>query len=280
MRLRRSHLTFGQIADEWAREVSSQPGALSRDEILHEIIRAVWRGDFEDEDGENSRLTIHQNPRGGATRVGGKFVDEHHHRTDATKKVLFNRRKLLCVLAPICPPGVPQAPLFRLRFLDPQPEPWDSVKADVRWDILAALTPDEYILGFRERYLEPLTISKEDFGRWCDDQSHQRPTFWFGTSESGKLKAAREAPSISGRRRKPGRPHGPYLPLLHKALDRLATNYGLNAVELWQWNALRRGVEINLGENGPGLPKDTQFKKVCKHWFAAARRSGNYARRR
>ncbi len=50
---------------------------------------------------------------------------------------------------------------------------------EVRWDFLDALTMDEYTGTFRWAYLEALTISKDDFGRWRDEQGRKRPRFWF-----------------------------------------------------------------------------------------------------
>ena len=130
MRLRKSHLTFGKIADEWAREIANQPGGLDSNEIFHELIRAVWRGDFEDEDGENSRLTTHKQPKGGSVRSDGKFVNEQHQRTAETRPVQWNRRYLLCALAPCPPPGLKLPTGDRLRLWPskesdhPEPTPW------------------------------------------------------------------------------------------------------------------------------------------------------------
>lgn len=184
MLLQDSHLTFGKIADKWAREAAAMPGGLARDEILHELLKAVWRGEFEDEDG-NTVLMLHRPPPGGAWRIDGKFVDKDHMRTAETKPVEFNRRMLLCVLAFDCPHGLTLPPGDRLRDWhspesdNPEPVPWSELKAEIRWDILDALTMDEYTGTFLWAYLEALTISKDDFGRWRDEQGRKRPRFWF-----------------------------------------------------------------------------------------------------
>ena len=185
MLLQDSHLTFGRIADEWAREVAAMPGGLARDKILHDLVRAVWRGEFEDEDGKDTVLMLHQPPPGGAWRIDDKFVDKNHMRTAETKPVGFNRRMLLCVLAFDHPHGLPLPPGDRLRGWhspesdNPEPVSWSELNAEVRWDILDALTLDEYPGTFRWAYFEALTISKDDFGRWCDEQGRKRPKFWF-----------------------------------------------------------------------------------------------------
>ena len=189
----KDRFTFREIAEQWVREIAGTPSALSRDEILHGLLRSVWRGDFEDEDGENTCLAIHRYPKGGARRINGKFVDADHQRTAETRPLGVNRRWLPRALALDRPHGLPLPPGDKLdpwsrpESDDPKaamrdPALWSEVKAEVRWDILDALTLDEYSHMFRTAYLEPLTISKEDFGRWCDDHEHPRPAFWFEPS--------------------------------------------------------------------------------------------------
>ena len=196
----KDRFTFREIAEQWVREVAGTPSVLSRDEILHGLLRSVWRGDFEDEDGENTCLAIHRYPKGGARRIDGKFVDADHQRTAETRPLGVNRRWLLRALALDRPHGLPLPPGDKLdpwsrpESDDPKaamrdPALWSEVKAEVRWDILDALTLDEYSHMFRTSYLEQLTISKEDFGRWCDNHGHERPAFWFG--DAGQIEALR-----------------------------------------------------------------------------------------
>ena len=63
-----------------------------------------------------------------------------------------------------------------LGFLPPLAESGED--GDV-FSILAALPPSEYGDLARIAYLEALTISKEDFGAWCQSQGHAPPSFWF-----------------------------------------------------------------------------------------------------
>ena len=180
---KKPNFTFVEIAAEWAREVAPEPGSLGHNEIFHELVKALWRGDFEDEEGENTDLTMALSP---ATWPGGKWVDEHHQRTEEPRKIIkIRRRELLYMLWDDCPPGVTLPPRQRLSpFPDPEtgepPVPWSELKTEIPWGALDALTPDEYSPTFRRAYLEAPTISKDDFGRWCDEQGHQRPRFWFG----------------------------------------------------------------------------------------------------
>jgi hypothetical protein len=211
------HLTFGQIADEWAREVATTPGGLSREKIFHKHVKALWSPDFEDEDGENSRLTIAMAP---ATWPDGRWVDEHHQRTEKPRKIVpFGRRLLLYALTMYRHSGVKLPPRQKLSpFPDPEtgepPVPWSEVKTEIPWGALDALKPGEYDKGYRDDYLEPLTISKDVFGRWCDEQEYQRPRFWF--SEQADAKKRRKA----GRKKGTG-PYAKKDALLRKKMGEL-----------------------------------------------------------
>ena len=195
MRLRKSQLTFREIADLWARESAREPDAPNRDEVFHELLKALWDGEFEDEDGGKSCLTIGRPPKGGAVRVvDGKWVDEHHLRTDKSRPVTINRRWLLCALALDCPPGVSLPPRSRLRFWGPdecdsEPAPWSEVKQEVQWHVLKVLSPDEYSRGYRTAYLEKLTISKSDFRPVAACRWKELPRFWYGSEADHKAKS-------------------------------------------------------------------------------------------
>ena len=41
------HLTFGEIADRWARESADHPSALDRDKTLDRLQRALRHGEFD-----------------------------------------------------------------------------------------------------------------------------------------------------------------------------------------------------------------------------------------
>ena len=66
-----NYLTLDKIAEQWAIEGKERDGrrTMSRDVVLLELLRAAWRGEFEDEDGNNTILTRHTYPLGGAARV-------------------------------------------------------------------------------------------------------------------------------------------------------------------------------------------------------------------
>lgn len=198
MRIRKSHLTFGQIAARWAQEVADTPDGLTREEILCELLKALWRGDFEDEDGENTCLVIHGHPTDGAAWADGKYVDEHHQRTDESRAKPINRRDLLYVFTIDCPPGVTLphrkrlSPLANAETGEPS-VPWSKVKAEVPWNALIALTPSEYPRIFREAYLEPLTISKVDFRPVALRRQWGLSKFWYGDVTADEV-ASRATP--------------------------------------------------------------------------------------
>ena len=178
MRLRKSHLTFDKIADEWSREVASTPGALGRDDILLELIRAVWRGEFEDdcEPGEpKSRLTYQHK----AKWDRDAYLKGDMRLTKPPPLTPCNRRMLLAAMPPIA--GVPLPPTSELWPEDGlESFPWKKLKPSIPFDALAALSLDKYEGSYRRIWLELLTISQDDFGRWCDESRHARPAFWFG----------------------------------------------------------------------------------------------------
>ena len=76
MRTRKTRLEFGKIADLWSSE--SAPGHLGREDTLMELLSALWRGEFEDEDGSNSCLQIHPLEPGGAEFIADNFGDEYN----------------------------------------------------------------------------------------------------------------------------------------------------------------------------------------------------------
>lgn len=147
MLLRKSHLSFEKIAAQWARELddAKTPGRLNRDEILLGMVCGIWRSEF-----ENAALTIEQAPRFDID--GRKYKPQPMRVTRETLDEVVLLR-----------PGVRQR--------DP---------AVSRWEFLAPLKLEDYEPRSLRIWLEPLTISKEDFGRWCDDHEHPRPAFWFG----------------------------------------------------------------------------------------------------
>ena len=243
MRLRKSHLNFGKIANEWARE--SAPGTLGRDDILLELIRAVWRGEFEDDcqPGEpKSWLTI---PNPEVVRGDGAFLDKSRHRTDTPPEILFNRRLLLYTTPPIA--GVPLPPKSELG--DQESFPWKKLKPSIPFEALAALRLDEYEEYYRRAYLEALTVSKDRFGLWCDDHEHARPAFWFGDVRGKRIQTgpdvAEDTPEatpsgLTQAQQRKGGSRSKHNPWLQDAIGRIVVMLNEEGIPssartVWEW---------------------------------------------
>ena len=176
----RPYLSFGSIAEKWACELeeSKAPGRFSRDEIFLELIRAIWRCEFEDENGENSALTRHRPPEGGSRKVGTpRYVDANQQDADPIQ-VSINRRWLLSTMPPVAGLRLPAKP--RLRPSAGDVVIWKLLMLEISWDRLVALELDRYDPNFCKTFLAAAMISKKNFRQWCDDHGHVPPAFWFG----------------------------------------------------------------------------------------------------
>ena len=150
--LKEDRLPFDKIAHEWARELEEAkiPGRRNRNEILQKLLNAVRRGEF-----DNVLLMIEQSPRNRLekTQQDGKGGQEEWSRVKPPP-MRVTRETLAKVLL--------------LRSGVGRVEPDSDLK-------LSDCEP----LSLRT-WIEPLTVSREHFGRWCDDYGHARPAFWFG----------------------------------------------------------------------------------------------------
>jgi hypothetical protein len=106
-------LLLTAIADRWAREIVQKPGPLSSDEIFLELLRSIWRGEFED--CGKKTLFITRPPTGGAISRDGIFVDSEHYVTEQARRTEFGREELLSVL--------PRPAGFRRDFKKQKPWP-------------------------------------------------------------------------------------------------------------------------------------------------------------
>ena len=124
-----NHLTFGQIADDWASESNSELQLGKRERILGELFEAFWKGDFEDAD-QQIKLTI-------------------NIQDDPT---LIDRAWIFGVM----PTGESHMP----------PKIRNASSDVMPYDTLAALKPHQYNPLFRQGYMEQITISITDFCYW------------------------------------------------------------------------------------------------------------------
>ncbi len=179
LRIQDDRLTFGRIAEEWSRELTDAkvPGLRTRDQIFHKMLKALWHGDFETDEGE-SCLSIVRPPRGGAKRGDGRFVNAKHQLAIGRYEPI-NRRWLLAAMPPIAGLSLPHKSRLWPSGEIEDGVFWADLKNEIPWDMLITLRPDEYDDLFRRSYLEELSILKDRFGEWCLSQGNRRPVFWF-----------------------------------------------------------------------------------------------------
>lgn len=159
----RDTLTLGDIATRWAAELENHPGALSRDDILAELLGAVWDGYFEDKKG-SSRLTL-------LSPDGGEDYGE------------WNRQSLFSAVLPRIQSALSNEALPSRRDLtaapDSTPKEWDELRDEIPWAKIKSLPLSVYGEIDRTAYIEPLSISKLDLRRWARKARRQLPSFWF-----------------------------------------------------------------------------------------------------
>ena len=245
MPIQDDRLTFGRIAEEWSRELTDAkaPGRLSRDGIFHEMLKAIWRGDFETEEGE-SCLSIARPPKGGAKRADGRFVDAEHKLAHGRYEPI-NRRWLLAEMPPIAGLTLPHKSRLWPSGEIEDGDSWANLKNEIPWDMLIALKPGEYDDLFRRSYLEELSILKDRFGEWCLSQGNRRPVFWFRKDTAPN----KEAQKKGGSRRT-------YDKGLQQFINRLAVEFK-DAKNLLTPPALKAWLErnANTGEGYDPAPE-------------------------
>ena len=156
----RERLTFGEIADRWATEMSGHPGALPRNEILQELLRGVWLGQFGDglklAKRDRDMASILKDKRPNYAVTNGDYGD-------------YNRVKLA------------QALHLNIGQQDVGLAKWDHIKEqNTPWGEIAALRIETYGEMERRGYIEMLSVPRETFRRWAHAARRQLPTFWFG----------------------------------------------------------------------------------------------------
>ena len=195
LRIQDDRLTFGRIAEEWSRELTDAkvPGLRTRDQIFHKMLKALWRGNFETDDGE-SCLSIVGPPRGGAKRQDGRFVNAKHELVNGRYEPI-NRRWLLAAMPPMAGLSLPpKSRLWPSGGIE-DGNSWADLKNEIPWDMLITLRPGEYGDRFRRSYLEELSILKDRFGEWCLSQGERRPVFWFGKDAAPNEEAQKKGGS-------------------------------------------------------------------------------------
>lgn len=168
---RRTDISFGEIADALA-DVPSL--GLSREEAMHALLKALWRGDFESRSG-NSRTWLPD--ASGMRLIGSDWVPISGRTTTPTGEHLavdsgygpeplrFSRRNLLrgwdLGISDIYP-GL----AITMPFIRDDSRRWESVKKRINFPLLERILPRQYDETARTAYLERLRISRSDMLRW------------------------------------------------------------------------------------------------------------------
>ena len=164
----RCRLSLGEIATRWAKETEGHPGAISRNEIMKELLGAVWEGRFEDRSG-NSCLIL--------KKTGKRFPEEDDYGS-------WNRLLLFSALVSRIRNALPGEQLPSNRELSPReedpPVEWAYLRRRIPWSKIQSLSLAVYDDVDLSAYIEPLLISKADFRRWARRAKRQLPAFWFG----------------------------------------------------------------------------------------------------
>lgn len=179
MRLQqKSILTFGEIAKLWGAEGAGTPGSLNRDQIFGVLVESLRADGF-----AHATLSIRQEPRDlvkteAPDPADGSIWDGESRPPMYSPLMTMTQEILRNVIMPI--PGA--------RTSDGEPRKWPH------------LTLDEIEPLSCQVWLEPLRVSREDFRRWCYDQGHDRPQFWFGgeplDQKGGQREDAAESPPM------------------------------------------------------------------------------------
>ncbi|HEB79729.1 MAG TPA: hypothetical protein ENI79_04565 [Rhodospirillales bacterium] len=161
-------LTFGLIADAWARETEND--GRGRGDVLHRMLQGMWMGEFES--GGKSLLSI---VVPGCALEPGVAVDGSGNISGLEDAGAITRRGLLRVLElkgilPRLPPSVSQPPAASQSA---------GIDGEKTFAALAAMPASQFGQLVSNAYLEALIVSRDDFGAWCDGQGFERPAFWF-----------------------------------------------------------------------------------------------------
>lgn len=131
----RSAVAFEEICEN--REIQRGWKPLNRWDLLHRLLKALWRGDFEDDAGV-SRLKLD----------GGEA----------------SRYRMLSVAALQWPGsmGIPNV----AQMVDENPPSWDALRPQVDFERLAAISPDDYEDVLLENYYDKITMTGDDLRAW------------------------------------------------------------------------------------------------------------------
>lgn len=132
---------------------------LSSDDIMQRLLRALWRGDFENLRG-HSRLTAITGG-GYARRMDGRYVDGEHEPVAEPPRKEWTRRALLIGMSPTYAVSWPSNNVLGNNSIS-----WRRLRKQLPLKVLEGVSPQELgDINFRA-YIAPLEMSPVDFRRW------------------------------------------------------------------------------------------------------------------
>jgi hypothetical protein len=156
-------LSFGKIADFWAREISPRVGP---DELLHELTKAWWRGEL---------------------------IANGAERRNVLEAIFKSQPPFVAF-------GFPESPNLHIRELpsgnvevqflvllpNPQPKTWDDNNCLGAYRAVAdawEIKPDIFELSIP--VVRSLETTEEEFSKWVIERKWPRPTFWAVSEKIG-----------------------------------------------------------------------------------------------
>ena len=175
--LRDTNLMLSHLAREWARELPPRP---TEQAVMTLLLRAVWQRELG---------VFHLN-------------DKPAHTEDLLRLVsLSEQNPGFAIYSNSAPERMTSVELpdggveFHLKRYVILPADLDHLSAEQRQSAieeLSAMQFDDFSEAFRG-FVSMLRVTREEFGRYCDEAGYPRPMFWFGKAKAQVSKAKPEA---------------------------------------------------------------------------------------
>lgn len=159
-----SRLTLPEIAKHWVRDLPQHPPEA---EILDYLIKSFWRGDFEPFASTSSGIIARRQALRAVAQSGP------------------HPGLVICPAADSVPPssvptddGGVTVDLTTYVVIPDSEENWSAKVLDAAYAILGTCS----LSGFSENFVIGMrlqSLTKEQFGAFCDLRHHPRPGFWF-----------------------------------------------------------------------------------------------------
>lgn len=164
--LAKRHFSFGEAAAR----LSEAHQEYTTDEIIHRLMKAFWRGEFEKNDGTG--LVFHQGNSGVRSLGGGSWVhlkgphDQRERDADPNPdKLPYGRRVLAFRDSATLSQFYPSVLTLQSQFNDTE-YTWAALRRQVDWRIFEMIEPSQYSGDYRRIWVDQLMIPRHVFMRW------------------------------------------------------------------------------------------------------------------